>query len=120
MKRGWPIGIADPLDQTESLTSLTLRDEAFSVSAPHGKAFQVGDEVWGHVIDPRRGYPVQGSLLSAVVCSSATACDAVSTALLAMEQSEVDHVVQKFPNMRILCAYRSGDKIELFSRGLNS
>ena len=39
-KDGWPIGISDPLDDSQMLTSTSIRDEALSVSAPRGKAFQ--------------------------------------------------------------------------------
>ncbi|MCY4206154.1 MAG: FAD:protein FMN transferase [Bacteroidetes bacterium] len=114
---GWPIGIADPLDQSHVLTSTTIRDEAFSVSAPHGKAFQKDNKIWGHVIDPRHGYPIQGPALSAVVHSSATVCDGISTALLAMNQTEVNKIAQKFNGMRILCAYSDNNVLNLVSNG---
>ncbi len=117
---GWTIGVADPLDESHVLTSTAICDEALSVSAPHGKAFQKGGHVWGHVIDPRVGYPVQGAAVAAVVHSSATVCDAVSTALLAMNRTEMDHVAQKFDDMRILCAYPDGNELELVSNGFNS
>ena len=116
---GWPIGIADPLNQTHVLTSTTICDEAFSISAPHGKAFQREDKVWGHVIDPRLGYPVQGPALSAVVYSSATVCDAISTASLAMDQTEIERITHKFDNMRILCAYSDHDNVNLVHSGFN-
>ncbi len=117
---GWPIGITDPLDESRILTSTAIHDEAFSVSAPHGKAFQKEDKVWGHVIDPRTGYPVQGPALSAVINSSATICDAISTAVLSMEKTEIKQVAQKFDNVRILCAYSDNDRLNLVSSGFDN
>ncbi len=102
---GWPIGILDPLDHAKVLTSITICDEAFSVSAPHGKAFKKDGQVLGHIIDPRLGYPVKGANLSAVSFTSATICDALSTACMALECDEVTQIAQNFNEMRILCIY---------------
>lgn len=64
------------------LAVVALEDEALSVSAVTGKAFTVGGKTYGHVLDPRAGRPVAGAVLAAVVTPSATAADALSTALL--------------------------------------
>lgn len=114
-KVGWPIGISDPLDDSQMLTSTSICDEALSVSAPRGKAFQKDGRVWGHVIDPRNGYPVQGATLSAVAHPSAVICDAISTALLAMRPEEGQQVQQKFHGMRTLCAYDDTGATDLVS-----
>jgi thiamine biosynthesis lipoprotein len=78
----WPVAIQDPADETRILTVVSLRDNALSVSAVHGKSFTEGDTRYGHVIDPRSGQPVQKAILAAVVCPNATESDALSTALL--------------------------------------
>lgn len=117
---GWPIGISDPLDDSRMLTSTSIRDEALSVSAPKGKAFQIDGKEWGHVIDPRKGYPVQGAALSAVAHPSATICDAISTALLAMRRTESKQIQQKFHGMRTLCAYHDTGVTDLVSLEFDS
>ena len=119
-KDGWPIGISDPLDDSQMLTSTSIRDEALSVSAPRGKAFQEEGKIWGHVIDPRKGYPVQGATLSAVAHPSAMICDAISTALLAMRRAECKQVQQKFHGMRTLCAYHDTGATDLVSLDFHS
>jgi thiamine biosynthesis lipoprotein len=69
------------------LASVNLRDEAFSVSAVWGRSFEAGDRSFGHVIDPRSGQPVSGTLLAAVALPSATETDALSTALLVLGEA---------------------------------
>jgi thiamine biosynthesis lipoprotein len=64
------------------LAIIDLCEESLSVSAVWGKGFQAGERYYGHVIDPRLGRPVEGTLLSAVVLPSAAESDALSTALL--------------------------------------
>jgi FAD:protein FMN transferase len=61
-----------------------LRDRALSVSGAHGKSFTLDGRRYGHVIDPRTGRPVQGALLAALITSSPTDGDALSTALLTL------------------------------------
>ncbi len=114
-ENGWSIGITDPHDQTNVLTSVRIQDQALSISAPHGKAFHKDGQLWGHVIDPRIGYPVETSALSAVIHSSATVSDAVSTALLTMDQSEIEQVAQKFDRIRILCVYSDNGDFHMVS-----
>ena len=59
-----------------------LADEALGVSSPRGRQVSDGQRTWGHVIDPRRGAPVDGPCLAAVWTESGAAADAWSTALL--------------------------------------
>ena len=77
---------ADPTAPGEEdiLAVVPLKDEALSVSAVWGKAFEDDGQTYGHVLDPRSGQPVNGAVLTAVAAPSATTCDALSTALLVL------------------------------------
>jgi FAD:protein FMN transferase len=66
------------------LAVVALRDRALSVSAVWGRSFEAGGVVYGHVMDPALGGPVEGALLAAAACDSATDADALATALLAL------------------------------------
>jgi len=117
---GWPIGVVDPQEPTRVLTSIRISNESLSVSAPHGKAFKKDGKLWGHVIDPRLGTPVQGASLSAVSHLSATVADALSTALLAMDRTEIPHIAKKFTGFRILTVYTDQDEQNSVSIGFPS
>jgi thiamine biosynthesis lipoprotein len=82
----WTIAVQRPFDTTPGhhLARFALRDESLSVSAPHGKWFASEGRRYGHVIDPRTGYPAGSALLAALVTASATDGDALSTALLTL------------------------------------
>jgi FAD:protein FMN transferase len=84
------------------LATVALRDEAISVSAVWGKSFEADGKVFGHVLDPRTGYPVNGAVLAAVVLPSATETDALSTALLTLGLPGHDHIAGLRPGMRTL------------------
>ena len=79
---GWPVLVRHPANDEILVADLRLRDLSLSVSAVHGKSFEIDGERYGHVIDPRTGRPTKSALLAAVVAPSATLTDALSTAAL--------------------------------------
>ena len=81
---------------------VALRDESVSVSAVWGRSFQVDGKTFGHVLDPRTGYPVAGAVLAAVALPSATETDALSTALLVAGEAGNDSITGLRPRMRTL------------------
>jgi thiamine biosynthesis lipoprotein len=76
----------------EPLALVPLRDASVSVSAIWGRAFEADGRVYGHVLDPRRGEPVRGAVMAAVVTPSATDADALSTALLVLGADGIDQL----------------------------
>jgi thiamine biosynthesis lipoprotein len=84
-------GISSPeANVSEPLATVALSNESLSVSAVWGKFFSLNGKTYGHVIDPRTGWPAENALLGAVVTSSATESDALSTAVLLGNRSELD------------------------------
>jgi FAD:protein FMN transferase len=84
---------------------IPLRDEALSVSGIRGKFFEANGRIFGHVLDPRTGWPVTGTALAAVVHPSATETDALSTALLvggAQEQERLSRLRQGMKSALLL------------------
>jgi len=78
---GWLVEIASPRTQ-EPLARVALRNAAIGTSGS-GEQFVVVDDVrYGHVLDPRTGWPATGVLSATVISSSAAVADALSTAFL--------------------------------------
>jgi FAD:protein FMN transferase len=98
----WKVAIADAFGALGSgnLPTITLRDEALSVSAVWGRSFEKDGKILGHVIDPRSGEPCQGAQLAAVVTKSATDSDALSTALLVLGADGETILKRNFPDIR--------------------
>ena len=99
----WRIALpAGPDPQDIPLGVVDLHNEALSVSAVWGKAFEHRGKVFGHVIDPRTGTPAHSAQLSAVAHASAMTADALSTALLVLTAEERARTIQKFGKLRHL------------------
>ena len=103
---GWTIGIQKPYSEEgdSPIAAVTLHNEALSVSAPHGKWFENEGKRYGHVIDPRTGYPTGNTLLAALVTPTATEGDALSTALLTLGSAWLPELSCLSPNYRALVA----------------
>jgi thiamine biosynthesis lipoprotein len=79
---GWRVDLVSPLRPGQPFATLLLRNAALGTSGA-GEQFVVQDgRRYGHVIDPRTGWPVDGTLSSSVVASDAALADALSTAFL--------------------------------------
>lgn len=99
----WKVAIANGAPNNfsaRSLPTVTLQDEALSVSAVWGRSFEKEGKTLGHVIDPRTGEPCQSAQLAAVITKSATDSDALSTALLVLGSGGEAVLKRLFPDVR--------------------
>lgn len=78
---GWAVEIR-ALDGNSTLGTLTLRDEAVSVSGVFGHEHRVGTQRVGHIVDPRSGLPLTAPALAVVTAAAATDAEAWSKAVL--------------------------------------
>ena len=98
---GWPIGIRNPLFTEQRYATILLRDSGMSTSGSNIQYFRHGGRRYGHILDPRTGWPAhspetdstrnavdtppQDDLLSVTVLTpSAAEADALSTAFYVM------------------------------------
>ena len=80
--RGWRIDLVSPLLRRRAITGLWLRNAALGTSGA-GEQFVIANgRRYGHVIDPRTGWPAKGVISASVVASDAASADALSTAFL--------------------------------------
>jgi thiamine biosynthesis lipoprotein len=77
---GWLIAVRHPLHHEQRLAEVRLRDGALGTSGSGNQFFHFGGKRYGHVIDPRTGYPAQGLLSATILAPSAAAADALATA----------------------------------------
>lgn len=86
----WGIGINKPIDDSlstnqELQTVLRLTDCAIATSGNYRNYYYKDGVKYAHTIDPRTGYPVQHSLLSAtVIADNCMRADALATAFMVL------------------------------------
>ena len=90
----WKIDWAAPAGMGRTFS---VCNGALSVSAVHGKAFTTEGHVYGHVIDPRTGWPTDAASSAIVTGPGSLECDALSTALLVLGVGWLPTLRERFP-----------------------
>ena len=86
----WRIGVTKPTDDSlnlneETQTVLNVTDKAMATSGNYRRFYYKNGRKYAHTIDPKTGYPVQHSLLSATVLAKDCAtADAYATSFMVM------------------------------------
>ena len=65
--RGWHVMIRHPKNANETAAEVFLRNESMSTSGNYEKFFRVRNTMYSHIMDPRSGYPAQGTISVSVI-----------------------------------------------------
>jgi thiamine biosynthesis lipoprotein len=65
--RGWTVTIGDPENPRRTAATVYLKDMSLSTSGSREKFFRAGGKTYSHIMDPRTGYPAQGTTQVSVV-----------------------------------------------------
>lgn len=76
----WLVGVRHPRDKEKRLATVRLRGCAMSTSGSEEQFFVSEGRRFGHIIDPRSGWPADGVSSVTVVADSAAVSDALATA----------------------------------------
>ena len=99
----WRIGINKPIDDSLSVnqeiqTILELSDAGLATSGNYRNFYYKDGKKYAHTIDPRTGYPVQHSILSAtVIAEDCMTADALATAFMVMGLEEASAFANVHP-----------------------
>lgn len=96
----WRIGITRPIDDASGTTNevqsvIETTGIALATSGNYRNFYYDGEQKRSHTIDPRTGYPVQHSLLSATVRSnSCMRADALATACMVLGHEDAIRMIE--------------------------
>ena len=79
---GWRVDVADLGHPGATVAHARLRDAALATAANTESIVRYGALIVGHVLDPATGWPARALKQASVVTRTATAADALSTAML--------------------------------------
>ena len=103
--KNWRIGINKPIEDSLSVnqelqTILEITDAAMATSGNYRKFYYKDGKRYAHTIDPRLGYPIQHSILSAtVIAKDCTTADAYATAFMVMGLEKAKEYCEKHPEL---------------------
>ncbi len=99
-KNGWTVRVPRPGDNSQTVSTVTLRNESLSTSGSYEKFFQLDGRRYCHVMDPRKGTPVQGVLQATLIASDSTTTDALSNAMFVMGPEAGRKLLATVPHSR--------------------
>jgi thiamine biosynthesis lipoprotein len=119
--QAWEVGLADPLQPGSRLAVVRLRDRALGTSGGQFQSFRHQGRRYGHILDPRSGWPAEGVLSVTVVAPTAALADALSTAFYVLgPQASLDYCrARPEIGLMMLCAGSQGRTAEIHRIGLD-
>lgn len=117
----WHVGITKPNlnnegAQDELQDILAVTDICMATSGNYRNYYYDGDERRSHTIDPRTGYPVQHSVLSAtVVSSSCMRADALATACMVLGAEEAIDMIHRAKDAACYLIVAKNDSLTVIS-----
>ncbi|NNE00799.1 MAG: FAD:protein FMN transferase [Pirellulaceae bacterium] len=123
--RGWAIGISHPTKPQRRVGGIWLRDAALATSGSGKQFFHHQGRRYGHVIDPRTGYPAGDLLSLTVVTDSAADADACATgffvagsdAITRARKQALESEETSFPKMLGIRAGKRQDEVHVVTYG---
>jgi thiamine biosynthesis lipoprotein len=65
--KGWRVDVKDPRHPRRTVAGAFLKDMSMSTSGSYEKFFRAEGRTYAHIMDPRTGYPAQGSVSVSVI-----------------------------------------------------
>jgi thiamine biosynthesis lipoprotein len=96
---GWSIALRHPLKPDIRLAEFTLCDQALGTSGSGTQFFHHQGKRYGHIIDPRSGWPADQVLSATVIAPTAEQADALSTAFYVLGVEPAQAYCSRHPNI---------------------
>ena len=107
----WAIGVEKPVDDSlaqskELQTVLNITDKAMATSGNYRNFYYKDGKKYAHTIDPKTGYPVQHTILSAtVICNECARADAYATSFMVMGLDKAKSILDRHPDLKAYIIY---------------
>ena len=107
----WRIGVTKPTDDSLSVdnelqTVLNVTNKAMATSGNYRNFYYKDGKKYAHTIDPKTGYPVQHSLLSAtVLADNCATADAYATSFMVMGIEKAKGILERHPELMASVIY---------------
>jgi thiamine biosynthesis lipoprotein len=122
----WKIGIDKPVDQNNArdlAATIELKNFAVATSGNYRKYYEEDGMRYAHTLNPKTGFPVQHSLLSAtLIMKNCGLADAYATSFMVMGFEKAKDLIENNPELGIeaylIYSDENGDMKTYFSPGL--
>jgi len=103
------VGIVDPTRQDHLLATVSLADASVATSGQYERYITIQGRRYGHILDPRTGWPVPGGVSATVVAEKAVLADALATAAVVLGIDQGLALLERTPGVEGLMVTRNDD-----------
>lgn len=96
---GWTVGITHPTLPGQRFAEVYLYNQALGTSGSARQGFYHQGKKYGHIIDPRTGWPAASYLSTTVISKSAAISDALATAFFVMPLESIQSYCDRNPEV---------------------
>lgn len=111
--QGWTLGIRDPRKLNQRVAVLRLRNAALATSGSEEQFFEHAGQRYGHIIDPRTGWPAVGVAGVTVVTASAALADALATAFYVGGRALAESYCEAHPGTLVVLLEHDAEQIAI-------
>ena len=94
-KKLWQIGIRDPRNTMNIVDIVSVSNVAVVTSGNYEQFYDIQNERWSHIIDPKTGYPQKEVISATMIAPTAIEADAFATALCVMGASRATRFIEE-------------------------
>jgi thiamine biosynthesis lipoprotein len=119
---GWSVGVPHPIQRERTLGEIILHNESLGTSGAGTQFFETEGRRFGHLIDPRTGWPAEGVYTATAVAATCAEADALSTAFYIMGPGDTAEYCAAHPEIgAVLVCPREGpgEAFDLHAFNLN-
>lgn len=100
--QSWRVALRNPTRLDERIAEIHLRDRALGTSGAGTQFFYHNGKRYGHILDPRSGYPANVVLSSTVLAPTAAVADALATAFYVLGADATARYCERHPEISAL------------------
>lgn len=109
----WVLGLEIPGGTAISDQMLSLKNCSIASSGKTYQQVQISDQVYSHVLDPRTGMALTHGRSATAVAPDGTLADWLATAATIMPIREIEKLLVKLPNVRLLVWEFNAGKLDI-------
>ena len=104
----WDVGIVDPLNPENVITSVRICNQALSTSGNYENFVEAEGKTIGHLLDPISGRTASKILSSTVIAPGAIEADALSTGFFVLGIEKSKTIIRQSEGLRCIAIVRDG------------
>lgn len=115
--KNWTIGIDTPKskDSHHALTTISVSNCGIATSGNYRNFFEQNGKKYGHILNPKTGYPVQSDIASVtVIAPNATLADAYATYFILLGKEKTIQLFDNNKSIQFILVYSKENSLQIY------